>query len=621
MKTAKSLMAVGLATLAAAPVSAANRIEETVIVSSRVPMPLRQVGTSVSIVTKEDLELRGFNTLSNALRYEPSIAVLNNGGAGKSTTLRIRGESGFRTRVYLDGMELTDTSGVQAGPNFAHLLSNGINRVEILRGPQGVMYGADAGGVINIGTLRAVEGLQAGVSAEYGRYGTMDLGLNIAGANDLGDFSIVASTFETDGFNSRDFDVELRDDDGYDNDTVYVSGALNATEDLSFRLQGRTVNGDNEYDTCSIPPDFEPTDVCTNDHEEDSWRASARYEGDAFGLEGAYSSTETDRDFLSAGISSFATKGELERLDLIGNVRVNEATSLVFGGEYRDESIKGDANISRDQYGAFAEYQGAFSDALFVTAGIRYDDNDDFGSETTYRVSGAYLIPAGDGEIKLKTTYGTGFRAPSLSEIAYNNDPFSAFPPALGFELDAEQSEGFDVGAGYYAQNGGFAEVVYFDQRIEDEIFFDLDDFSGYLQGDGESKSEGVELTGAVPLGDMFSITGNYTYTDAEDAEGERRRRVAKHLANLGLHLTTLEDKLKLSLHLRVTNDLPDDRGDEVDDYEVIDFNASYEVMDDLEVYGRIENLTDEDYQEIPSYNVAGAAGYIGVRYAYDSND
>ncbi len=621
MKTAKSLMAVGLAALAAAPVSAANRMEETVIVSSRVPMPLRQVGTSVSIVTKEDLELRGFNTLSNALRYEPSIAVLNNGGAGKPTTLRIRGESGFRTRVYLDGMELTDTSGVQAGPNFAHLLSNGINRVEILRGPQGVMYGADAGGVINIGTLRAEEGLQAGVSAEYGRYGTMDLGLNIAGANDLGDFSVVASTFETDGFNSRDFDVELRDDDGYDNDTVYVSGALNATEDLSFRLQGRTVNGDNEYDTCSIPPDFEPTDVCTNDQEEDSWRASARYEGDALGLEGAYSSTETDREFLSAGISSFATKGELERLDLIGNVRVNEATSLVFGGEYRDESIKGDANISRDQYGAFAEYQGAFSDALFVTAGIRYDDNDDFGSETTYRVSGAYLIPAGNGEIKLKTTYGTGFRAPSLSEIAYNNDPFSASPPALGFELDAEQSEGFDVGAGYYAQNGGFAEVVYFDQRIEDEIFFDLEDFSGYLQDDGESKSQGVELTGAVPLGDMFSITGNYTYTDAEDAEGERRRRVAKHLANLGLHLTTLEDKLKLSLHLRVTNDLPDDRGDEVDDYEVIDFNASYEVMDGLEVYGRIENLTDEDYQEIPSYYVSGAAGYIGVRYAFNSND
>ena len=621
MKTAQSLIAVGLAALAAAPVSAANPMEETVIVSSRVPMPLRQVGTSVSVVTAQDLQIRGFNTLSDALRYEPGIAVLNNGGVGKATTLRVRGESGFRTRVYLDGMELTDTSGVQAGPNFAHLLSSGINRVEVLRGPQGVMYGADAGGVVNINTLRAEEGLQAGVSAEYGRYGTMNLGLNIAGANDLGDFSVVASTYETDGFNSRDFDAVLQDDDGYDNDTVYVSGGLNLTQEISVRLQGRTVNGEDEYDTCGIPPDFAPTDVCINDHEEDSWRASARYDADRLGLEVAYSNTETDREFLSEGISSFATKGDLERLDLVGNFRVNDATNLVFGAELRDEAIKGGENINRDQNGAFAEYQGAFSDALFVTAGIRYDDNDDFGSETTYRVSGAYLIPAGNGEIKLKTTYGTGFRAPSLSEIAYNNDPSRAFPPALGFELDAEKSEGFDVGAGYYAQHGGFVELVYFNQTIEDEIFFDLDNFAGYLQDDGDSRSEGAELAGAVPLGDMFSITGNYTYTDADDAQGERRGRVAKHLANLGLHITTFEDKLKISLHLRATNDLPDDNGEKVDDYEVIDLSASYAVMDGLEVFGRIENLTDEDYQEIPSYNVAGAAGYVGVRYAFNSND
>ncbi|NND69608.1 MAG: TonB-dependent receptor [Halioglobus sp.] len=620
MKTFNSATVMALAVIAATPAIAGNKLEETVVVSSRTQMPLRQVGTSVSIITKEDLELRGFTTLANALRYDPSISVINNGGAGKVTSLRIRGEIGFRTKLILDGMELTDTSSPQAGPHFTHLLTNGLSRVEILRGPQGVMYGADAGGIVSVDTVRPEAGLGGSVSGEYGRYGSSNLVASLGGRNAIGDFSVVASDYETDGFNSRDFDVTVKDDDGYENATFYVRGGWNITPALRAELQGRSVDGDSEFDSCFEAVTFAPTDRCSSEHEEESWRAALRFTTGNHTGEVSYMNNATERASLALGVSTFATKGELEEFGYVGNWAVSEDTHIVYGADLRNESIDdGIEDVDRDQNGIYLEYQAGFGNQLFVTLGGRYDDNDDFGSETTYRVSGAYLLPVAGGEVKLKTTYGTGFRAPSLSEIAYNNNPFSAFPPALGLELSEESSEGFDIGAGYYADNGGFAEITLFSQKVEDEIFFDLVDFSGYFQGNGDSESKGVELVGEAPLGEMLTITGNYTYTDAEDADGEHRLRAHKHLGNFGAHLAPLE-RLRISLNLRVSHDAPQETSGNVDDYEVIDLSASYQLVNGLELFGRVENLTDEDYQELPSFNTSGAAAYVGVRYDFQSN-
>lgn len=617
MNSLETLACAGLVAVCAAPAVSANRLEETVVVSSRVAMPLRQVGTSVSIVSAEDLELRGFANLANALRYEPSVSVINNGGAGKATSLRVRGELGFRTKLLLDGMELTDTSAPQAFPHFAHLVNSGFERVEILRGSQGVMYGADAGGVINLVTQSPTAGLGGSISAEYGRYNSSNLTGSLSGGNDRGDFALMASRQETDGFNSRATDTVLQDDDGYENDTVYARGGLNLGDGFRLGLQARSVDGDNEFDTCSDVNTFEPTDRCSDKHEEDGWRASLSHRSDTLEGELSYQQFQTDREFFSVGQSSFATEGELKKLSYLGSWRVDDGLQLVYGVDLMNEGIDdGTLDTDRDQDGYFFEYQGGFGDRLFVTAGARYDDNDDFGSETTYRISGAYLIPAGDGEIKLKSTYGTGFRAPSLSEIAYNTGEF-AFPPALGFELSAEKSAGFDIGAGYYADSGWFAEAVLYSQTVEDEIFFDLVDFSGYLQGDGDSESKGIELIGEAPLTEVLGISGNYTYNDAENADGVRRPRAPQHLANLGIHLHALDDRLKASLNLRVSRDAPEEENGEIDDYEVLDLSVSYAVLDNLEVFGRVENLTDEDYQELPTFNTSGAAGYAGVRYRF----
>jgi vitamin B12 transporter len=596
--------------------SSASRLEEIVVTSSRVPMPLREVGTSISVISQQEIRQLGYSSLYDVLRTQPAVSVNNNGGPGSVTSLRIRGEEGYRTMVLLDGIDISDASGPQVAPRFGQLLSSGIQRVEILRGPQGLMYGADAGGIINITTIAPTEGLGGELSAEGGRYGTQQLAGNLGGGNDRVDFNLSAADFQSDGFNARTTDTVIKDDDGYDNTTVNGRLGFNATDKLRLELVGRDVDGNNQYDGCYTVDTFAATDDCDDKYEQQAWRAAADYSAGRFQHQLSYNGSDTDHRFYSQGQSSYRSKGELQRGSYLGSFTASSSLRLVYGVDLEEESIDdGSFDESRDQNGYYLEYQGSFSDRLFITAGSRYDDNDDFGSHTSWRVSGAYLIPVAGSELKLKATYGTGFRAPSLYEIAYNNS--FAYPPASETTLNEETSKGYDLGISWQAASGLYLEAVYFDQKIQDEIYFDLVDYSGYLQANGDTDSSGVEVIADWPLLDTLSLGANYTFNDTEATSGSSRAYRPKHLANLGLNWRPLDEALVLGLAWRLSQDAEDVDGSQLDDYQLLEFNASYQLGGGLQVYGRIENALDEDYQEVPTYNTSGAAGYAGLRYSF----
>ena len=594
-----------------------NMLEEIVVTSTGVEMPLRQVGTSISVIDQEEIERLGFISLYDVLRTQPGVSVTNTGGAGSATSLRIRGEEGYRTLVLLDGIDISDTSGPQVSPRFGQLLSSGVQRVEILRGPQGLMYGGDAGGVVNVTTIAPSDGFGGEVSAEGGRYGAQQFSGNVGGGNDTVDFNLSGADYSNDGFNARSTDTVVRDDDGYDNSTVNARIGYQATQALRFTLVGRDVDGNNRYDDCYTVDTFEPTDRCRDKYEQQAWRLAGDYRAGRFEHQLAYTGNDTDRKFFSDGQTGFRARGTLERIGYLGNFRYSDDLRLVYGAERQQESMDdGSTDASRDQYGYYFEYQGGFSDRLFVTAGTRFDDNDDFGTHTSYRLSSAYLIPLAGGELKLKGTYGTGFRAPSLYEVAYNSGSF-AYPPASETTLREEQSKGYDLGLSWGADSGLYLEAVYFDQKIEDEIYFDLANYSGYLQRDGTTDSNGVELSVAWPIVASLSLTANYTFNNTETAAGQSRPYRPEHLANLGLSWRTLADTLVLGAAWRLSQDAEDVDGSQLDDYQLLELTANYQLLPSLQLFGRLENALDEDYQEVPTYNTSGAAGYAGVKYTF----
>ncbi|MEP1869768.1 MAG: TonB-dependent receptor [Paraglaciecola sp.] len=593
-------------------------IEKMVVVSSRVAMPLREIATSVSVVTKEDIELRGYSNLADVLKVQASIGVTNTGGEGTTSALRIRGEEGYRTLVRVDGVDISDPTGTQVGPQLAHLQSSNIQRVEILRGSQGLAYGADAGGVINILSGAGSEDLSGNISGELGRYGTTNLAADVGGSIESLDYYLSASNYQTDGFNSRIDDTSL-DQDGYENTTIHSRLGWQVNEELKFGVVLRNTSGDGEYDNCFSALG---TNDCENEFTQSNLRVTANYETDNSGHELAYAKTIVERENFTDGISAFFTKGNVERFEYLGNTDFTEDHGVVYGLDWEKEVISS-SDLSRISKGYYLEYQGQFIENLYVTAGVRHDDNEDFGEHTSVRLSGAYIWAVGNDELTLRSAYGTGFRAPSLSEIDYNNSAW-AYAPATDSDLKEENTKGYEVAIEYNLQNGSHFEAVYFDQKITDSIEFDLANFSGYIQEIGDVYSEGLELIANLTLSESLRFSGNYSYNDTEDTTGEQRIRRPKHLVNIGLDYQI--EKLTVSANVRLVKDFTDSVYDSaifqsvrvpMDDYQIVDLSARYSVTPKLTVFARVENLFGEDYKDLAEYNTKGQAPYVGVQYQF----
>jgi vitamin B12 transporter len=597
----------------------AERPDVIVVTSSMIPQPRRQIGTAVSVIDFEDIELRGYTDLADVLRTQTGIGVSNTGGPGKPTSVRIRGEESFRTLLVVDGVKALNPSAPQVSPTFDSLLTTSdLQRVEVLRGPQGFLYGADAGGVVNVITKRGAGELGGRVGIELGEYALRKLDTALSGGSDKGDYFVSVVDLETDGFNARTDDTVLGDDDGADNTTVHAKLGWNVADNLRLQLVARDVDAETAYDRCAHPVTFATVHDCSGATDQSTYKVSAEHAAGYLSNTFGYSNIETVSEDFAAGLPAFGSEGRIGRLEYTGSYEPSDALALVYGLDFQDEEFTdADGPRSRDQKGYYVEYQGAFADALFVSLGARYDDNDDFGSHTSARMSAAYVQDLGsERSIKYRTSVGTGFRAPSLFEIAYNRGPFS-FPPAAGLALTEESSEGFDIGIEYEAASGLHLEVTYFDQEIEDEIFFDLVNFSGYLQSSGASTSNGIEVGANVPLGERWELLANWTNNDAESVTAEPRLRRPKNLGNLGFSYRATNERLNLIANFRLARDSVDTGFVALDDYEVLDVSISYDASDLLQIFGRVQNATDETYQEVRGYNTAERSVYGGIRLRF----
>jgi len=263
--------------------------------------------------------------------------------------------------------------------------------------------------------------------------------------------------------------------------------------------------------------------------------------------------------------------------------------------------------------GIFSELIAQITSRASVSAGFRHDDNDDSGEHTSARVAGAYIQSLNaHSRLKYRSSFGTGFRAPSLFEISYNAGPF-AFGEAANTLLVEEQSEGFDLGVEYYHDLGLRLELNYFHQRIENEIFFDTLAFSGYLQSEGESRSKGLEFSYELSVTQWLSLLGNYTFNQTRSNDNTVRPRRPEKMANIGLQWSLFNSRLRMLANMRISRDAKEFDGSLLDDYQILDISANFDANERVKIFARVENANDENYQEISGFNTAKAAFYAGA--------
>ena len=583
---------------------------EEVVVSSRTPDLIDQIGVSVSVIDEDTMRSLAYPDLASLLDTQPGVTVTMDGGYGKAAAVRIRGEEGYRTRIVLDGINIADPSSPQVSPRIEHLVSSGLTRAEILRGPQGLLWGADAGGVILMSTTDAVA--ESGVEG-YAEAGSDDFyqgTINGVLSTDQLTASVSLSQLETDGFNAREIDSVDPDRDGYENTTAHGAVSWAISNAMSLNFAATDISGDNEYDGCYDTATFALIHDCDDEYEQQAWRGALRYASARHTVELSYASSDTERAFFSAGVLSYETEGETNTTSLTGAWRLTDNTRLTYGLDQEEQSLS-DASTdwSRDNTGIYLEAQQRFGRGV-MTVGWRHDDNDDFGEFDSWRVSGRYDLDGTAEGWALRAAIGTGFRAPSLYEIAYNNGPF-AYPPASSAPLLEEESEGWEVAV--LGTLGKLEiELIWFDQEIDNEIIFDLAGYSGYLQTTGTSSSEGLEIIATLPLSERWHIEGNFTSLDAKQQNGNDRAYRPDQTGQVSVVWT--RSTLRARVTGRYTGDATDPFMTSIDDTFTLDLSAQLDLSERWALEARVLNVTDHDDQQLPGYYVPGMTAYAGVR-------
>jgi vitamin B12 transporter len=602
----RTIFVAGLATLAAQSAAGQEAFDlGTLVVSpSLSPVPEGEVASTLEVLTGD--EIRGRDTgARDTLARLPGVSYSANGGLGARSTINIRGLDNKYIGVRLDGIDVSDPTSTQTSFNFGQLVGSGLSRIEVLKGSQSALYGSEAiGGVVNLQSWRPTrDGASGEALLEAGSFGTLTGSASAGFRSERGEVALTLGRVETDGISARAGDDE---DDGFEQTQITLSGRIAATETLTFGANAFRRDSDIEIDRSETDNSGETS------KEETGARVFAELVTGPVTHRLSFSEFVIER--RDPGGFTTAFDGTRREVIYEGNTTLGATADLDFGVSRTQEEAETSSFPEEDEtvVSAFAELRWRPSDRTTVSLALRRDDNSDFGVETTGRLG---LVHRLDGGVTLRAVAGTGYRAPSLYER------YSAYgDPAL----EPETSESYEIALEKSFGDIGHVEATVFYSEIEDRIDFDRDatacgsSFGCYNQIPGLTTSQGVELAGAYALTERISVNGSYTYTDAETGDTPLAR-VPRYDLVLGLD-ADLSDAWSATGEIRRVADIqPNDPSDpgKVGDYTLVNLGVGYDVSDTTELYLRVENALDEDYETAAGYNMPGRAVFAGLRASF----
>ena len=605
-----ALMSVAVPAYAEETDTETTQLDTIVVEGSRLNQTEAEIGTSVSIITGEEIEKLGFDFALDAVATAPGVTINQNGSFGGTASVRIRGASSGQTLVLIDGIPVGDPSATDGSFNFAYLDTENIDRIEVLKGPQSTLWGSDAiGGVVSITTKRPGEGLSGSVFGEYGSFNTFRGGASIGNANNIGDFRLAATGITSDGISKADETNGNTEDDGYDSSTVSARGGLNLPNKI--RLDGTLLWNDSEMEYDSYVGGAQGS-VGDGDERTQSESLSGNISLKVPLLDDRFENllmvgySDITRENYSNGVQSYYAEGDRALYRYQGTFNINDMNKLAFGAE-REETTANDEESSID--GLFALYEFKPVEKLTLTGGLRADDHDKFGSETTGRLAAAYNPT---DQVVLRASWGQGFKAPSLFQSTYICTFCGLTEPNTN--LKPETSEAFDIGLDWRSADGrAQASITFFDQETENMIDFSYT--AGY-DNIALVESQGIELFGSYRLTDWLSVAANYAYIDAEDGDGNDLSRLPEHSGDIIVSLDP-QGPLSGAILMRYNGDETNTNGTTLDGWTRVDLTGSYELTNNVELFGRVENLFDEHYQQILGYGTPGLSGTVGLRLRY----
>jgi vitamin B12 transporter len=626
-----SLLAATIASRAEAQQTAAPPVvlPELVVSPTAIPTPQAQTASAVTVITSADMEREQRRTAADALSTVPGLNLIQQGGAGGLTTVFTRGTSPNHTKILIDGIDVSDPSNTNRVYDLGQLLTGDIDRIEVLRGPQSGLYGSDAlGGVISITTKRGDGPPKIAGTLEGGSFGTFNQTLGASGSSGRFDYAFNILHFHAASTPVTPLELlppgQKRINDYYDNATFSTKLGAQINDTLRFNYVARYTESTLRFtgDDFSVFPSVPAAAQSTQVLHQFSTRAEAvwsLWDGRFVNHFGAsyvndWSWNRTPADAFTPA-STTINAGERTKVDWRGDLTLTQGNMLLFGLEREVERLHTDTdNASNGNSAGYIELQSNPLKNFFLTANVRLDDNDQFGDHTTWRVAPVYIV--GPTDTKLKISYGTGFKAPTLSQLYVD---FPAFGFIANRNLRPEQSTGYDAGFEQPLFNDRLRfGATYFHNDITDLISFN-DTFTTNINI-GRATTEGVETFVSAKLTDQVSMRADYTYTNArDDLTGLELLRRPRDKASATVTWTPRDD-FSLSgtvLHVGPWIDVSRDgqtTGLTAPGFTVVNLAANYKVNKNVQVFARADNLFNQHYQDPTGFLRPGLGVYGGVR-------
>lgn len=594
-------------TALSSPEPAPTLAEQVVVTAAAVPETIETTPASVTVITREQIERREARDVAEALREVPGMIVSRTGSQGKVTSVLTRGGNSTHTLVLWNGIEINNP--YFSGYDWGRFSTAGVERIEVVRGPFSALYGSEAvTGVVNVLTTG---GRALNLELEGGENGLLNG--SVSGAFTAGKVSTSAS------FESRRDDGFTPNDD-FEQESILLGTTYASSERFSIGLEGRYTNYDlgiprnvNVEATAFVPSPFRRLDG-----RELQWAVPVRFTTGALMWRLNLSESRRTDDFSDPQDPYFFTESTTESKTGRINLSVQTATAVgtLIGGfeledaEVTDVSAYGPNLVDeqRSSRSFFIEdrFSKTFGATQFeLTAGLRHDHYDTFGGELSPRIASALIF----GPYKLRIGYGNAFRAPSVGELYY---------PFFGNEaLEPERSRSAEIGFDRFVGANGMFSATLFHNDFDDLIVYD--NVTNVFQNIGAAVTRGVELSGSGVLRNGWSAAASYTWLDTEQKEtGETLLRRPEHSGSLSLgysrrawrttvvivHNGSRADVTDLAPFGRVNNEA----------YTVGDATLQY-AMGPFVPYVKLENLTDEDYQEVFGYPSQGRRLVAGLRF------
>jgi len=605
--------------------------DQILVTGARTPLTLNQIGSAVTVITRDEIEQRQARHVSDLLRAVPGFSLSHTGVVGSQTQVRVRGAEANHILVMIDGVRANDPA---TGDEFRweYLATGNIERIEIVRGPQSSLWGSDAiSAVVHIITRKASAEPGFDGYVEGGSDSTSNAGIN--GAISVGRLSLSGGVerLATGGGNISRTGTE---EDESDLTTTTLAAQITATDRLSFDVGIRAADAYTQFD----PVDYYVTglpvdgDVAT-DSRNFLAHAGAKLltANDRIAHHFDARFFESDNQSLIDNVKDASTASERLTLAYQADIKFDKNV-LSLGAEHGRSQYEqagaivfGDPNQSQkmDVSSLVTEYQGLSHDKLSWILSARFDDNSEFDNALNGRLSLAYRLSP---NTTLRGGLGTGQKNPTFTER------FGYFPAQfIGNEnLKPERSVSYDIGVDQRALDGALQlQVSLFQQDLKDEIDgFVLDPVTFLSTAEnmaGESRRSGIELAAQWTLNERFALGGHYTYTDSS-AEGLSEIRRPRHSGGISANYRALNERFSTSLNA----DYGGTRNDTffapwpappeivtLGNYWLVDLTIQYQASPTISLFAKGSNLLDEDYEQVYGYRTAGRAAFVGTRMSF----